>query len=325
MHGFGELRQARFGEIAVPDIGPNDLLVRIGAVSLNPVDWKEMAGLLAAFYPPYPSPWVPGFDGSGVVERVGEDVTAFARGDRVLVRPDRPQGLGVLAEFTRVAQDRAVKMRPGLSHAEIACLATALRTAYQAFARPDVGMLQPGQSVFVDGASGGVGSYAVALGKAMGLRVAGSCRSENADYVRSLGAELIVDYRADNVLEKLRGWMADGVDAILDCNNGGRKIEMLDVLAPGGRFIALATLNNDADPAAVAAQAQAKGRQFHFLLMDYDRLVEDMAGLAPILQSGAMTMPTITVYSFDRAVEALEAVRTGGVRGKIAVEVARLS
>jgi NADPH:quinone reductase-like Zn-dependent oxidoreductase len=323
MHGFGEPRQARLGEIAVPDIGPNDLLVRIGAVSLNPVDWKEVAGLLVGFYPPYPSPWVPGFDGSGVVERVGEGIAGFAPGDRVLVRPDRP-GLGVLAEFARVAPARAVKMPGALSHAEIACLATALRTAYQGFTRPDVGILQPGQSVFVDGASGGVGGYAVALGKAMGLKVAASCRPANADYVRSLGAELIVDYRARDVLDRLRGWMPGGVNAILDCNNGGQKSEMLDVLAPGGRLIALATLNNDADPAAVAAQAQAKGKEFHFLLMDYDRLAEDMAGLAPILKSGAMTMPAITIYPFDRAVEALEAVKAGGVRGKIAIEIARL-
>ena len=85
MEGFGDPHELVLGDMPVPVIGQGDLLVRVGAVSINPVDWKEIAGMLKDFYPPYPSAWVPGFDGSGIVEQVGDNVRGFALGDRVLI------------------------------------------------------------------------------------------------------------------------------------------------------------------------------------------------------------------------------------------------
>lgn len=318
MEGFGAPTQARVAEFPAPQVGPGEVLVRIGAVAINPVDWKELAGMLAAFYPPYPPQWIPGFDGAGLVEKVGAGVTGLAPGDRVLIRPDRSDGNGVLAELAKAPVDKVSKAPEGLSFAQVASMGSALRTAWQAFTRPDVGVLRPAQSVLIEGAAGGVGSYAVAVANVLGARVAGSCRPANEAYVRGLGAEATIDYRDPQRLNRLREWAPKGIDVILDCVHGGRATELLDLLAPGGRLISLATLNNDADVAAVTALAAQKGLSFHFLLLDYDRLTQDMAELNPIL-AGGLTLPTITSYPLDRAVEALEAMRAGGVCGKIVV------
>jgi NADPH:quinone reductase-like Zn-dependent oxidoreductase len=324
MEGFGEPAQARIGDLPKPEIGPDEVLVRIVAASLNPVDWKEMAGMLAAFYPPYPARWAPGFDGAGVVEAVGGEVSDLAPGDRVIVRPDRIHGGGVLAEYARAPQAYVAKAPARLGFAQAACLATGPRTAWQAFFRPDVFRLERRHKVYVDGAAGGVGSYAVAIAKAVGCAVAASCRPAHADYVRGLGADLVVDYAAADVADQVKRWAPGGVDIVLDTQSGGGKRELLDLLAPGGLLVSLATLTNDADIIELTAAAEARGLRVHFLLLDYATLHQDMAGLTPLIESGRLRLPDVVRYPFDRAVEALEAMKAGGVRGKVVVEVAAL-
>jgi NADPH2:quinone reductase len=323
MEGFGGPDKARLGEASEPDLGPSDVLVRVAAASLNPVDWKEMAGMLAAFNPPYPARWTPGFDGAGVVAAVGAAVSAVAPGDRVIVRPDRAHGNGVLAELVRAPEDWVAAMPPGLNFDQAAGLASCARTAWQAFFRSDVWSLERGHSVLVDGAAGGVGSYAVAIANAVGCATAGSCRAASFDYVRSLGADLVVDYRSERVAEQVRQWAPDGLDVVLDTQSGGRKAELLDLLRPDGLLISLATLTNDADVTRMTEAVEAAGRRFHFLLMDYGTLREDIAALTSLLAAG-MRLPEVTVYPFEQAVAALEAVKAGGVHGKIAVRVADL-
>jgi NADPH2:quinone reductase len=324
MEGFGAPNQARLGELPTPQIGPSDVLVRVGAASLNPVDWKEMAGMLAGFSPPYPPRWAPGFDGAGVVEAVGAAVTTVAPGDRVIVRPDRTHGDGVLAEFTRAPESRVAKAPQGIGLAQAACLATGARTAWQAFFRLDVCSLKTRHRVLVDGAAGGVGGYGVALARASGCPTAGTCREANTDYVRAMGADLAVDYAAPDWFDRLSAWAPGGFDVVLDTQGGGSKRELLDLVAPGGVLVVLATLTNDADPAELAAAAEARGRRMHFLLMNYDTLAEDMAELQPLVEDGRLRLPELALYPFDRAAEALAAVKAGGVRGKVVVEVAPL-
>ena len=277
--------------------------------------------MLASFYPPYPDRWVPGFDGSGIVADVAEDVTEFKRGDHVIVRPDRSSSQGVLAEYASVPRDKAVKAPKGLTHAESAVLATTARTAYQALFRPDIMSLKAGQSVLVDGASGGVGSFAVALAHASGAHVAGSCRATNAQYVRDLGAEAVFDYARSDFINAIGAWKPGGVDVVLDTQSGGSKTELLDVLAPNGLLTILATLNNDGDIAALSKAAESRGLRVHFLLLDYGTLREDIDNLAPLLAAGRVRMPDIAHYPLDRAGEALQAVKAGRFRGKIVVDI----
>jgi NADPH:quinone reductase len=321
MEGFGAPDAARLGEMPRPDIDATDLLVRIGAATLNPVDWKEVAGFMKAFYPPYPPRWIPGFDGAGVVEAIGSDVTQFAVGDRVLVRPDRTSGHGTLAEYARVPQDRAAKAPAGLNHAQSACMATAGRTAYQALFRSDVAALKAGQSVLIEGAAGGVGSYAVSFARAAGIRTLATCREANAGYVRGLGAEIVIDYRKADVVAEVRRQLPDGVDVVLDCHSGGHKSELLDALRPGGILVVVATLTQDADMAKLTAAAEARGLIVRLMLLDYTWLQSDMTAIADFMKDKQMALPEVKSYPLERAAEALEAVRAGGVRGKVVVEL----
>jgi NADPH:quinone reductase len=323
MEGFGAPSAARPGEMPKPDIGPADLLVRIGAATLNPVDWKEVAGFMQSFYPPYPPRWIPGFDGAGVVEAVGSEVTQFSPGDHVLVRPDRTAGHGTLAEYARVPQDRAAKVPTGLDHAQTACMATAGRTAYQALFRADVCALQAGQSVLIEGAAGGVGSYAVSFASAAEIKTLATCRDTNMQYVRSLGADLVIDYKNSNVVAEVRRQLPGGVDVVLDCHSGGHKSELLDAIKPGGILVVVATLTQDADLAQLTAVAEKRGLFVRLMLMDYTSLQADMIAIADFMKGRRVAQPELKRYPLERAAEALEVVRVGGVRGKVVVELGR--
>src|SRR5258708_26154014 len=185
MEGFGHARKARPGELPKPECGPDDLLVRIAAAGVNPTDWKEMEGNLVNFYPAYAPRWAPGFDGAGIVEQVGSDVTGFAPGDRVVLMSDRRGGQsGTYAEYVRVAQHLVAQAPASISLTETAGIPVAGLTAYQALFLPDMAAARAGQSILIHGASGGLGSFAVAFAHATGLRVAATCPAVNADYAR---------------------------------------------------------------------------------------------------------------------------------------------
>ncbi len=263
----------------------------------------------------------PDFDGAGVVEAVGAAVSGFKPGDRVIVRPDRATGQGVLAQYAKVPADKVVDAVPGLSQAQCAILATVARTAYQAFFRPDVMSLKAGQTVLVDGASGGVGGFGIALAHSVGATVAGTCRGGNEDYVRDLGADAVFDYAHRDVVERIKAWKPRGVDVVLDTHSGGHKTELLDVLAPGGLWIIVATLNNDGDIGALKRTAESRGLRCHFLLLDYGPLREDIDNLRALIGKGGIKMPEITTFPLARAAEALQVVKAGGVRGKIVIDI----
>jgi NADPH2:quinone reductase len=324
MEGFGPPEQATLGELTMPDCGPEDVLVRLGAAGINPVDWKEMAGYLAQVYPPYPPRWAPGYDGAGIVVSVGRAVTEFAPGDRVVVLSDRRVGSGTLADYVRVHQSVVAVAPASIGFVEIASIPTAGLTAYQGLFRADMGATEPGQAILIHGASGGIGSFAIGFAHAAGLRSAATCRAANADYVRSLGAELAIDYQQEDIVAACRRWVPDGLAMVLDCTSGGKQPELLDVLAPGGRLVVVATLTEDGDIGRLTAAAAERGLSVHFLVMDWATLQADMRGIAALIDGGKMRMPEVAVYPLDRAAEAIVAMKAGGVRGKIGVEIAAL-
>jgi NADPH:quinone reductase-like Zn-dependent oxidoreductase len=323
MQGFGTPDQARPGELPKPDYGPDDVLVRIHAAAANPVDWKEMAGYLASVYGEYGPSWAPGFDACGIVEAVGGNVGGLAVGDRVVVLSDRRDGQsGTFAEYARVPAKLAAKAPFTASDAQVASIPTAGLTAYQGLFRPDVGTLKAGQSVLVHGASGGIGSFAVAYAHAAGAKTAASTRAVNLDYVRSLGADLAIDYKNENVVDAVRRWAPDGVDCVLDCGTGGNQSELLDVLKPAGRFVIVATYVNDADIPVLTEQAKQRGLEVHYLILDLGSYQQDIAATARLIDEGGMKLPETTVYPLERGGEALVAVQAGGVRGKLVVTIA---
>lgn len=322
MDGFGAPDQAKPGELPKPEAGPDDLLVRVSAAAVNPVDWKEMAGYLAQVYGEY-GKWAPGFDACGKVEQVGSNVKDFAVGDRVVLLADRREGpqSGTLAEYVRVPARLAAKAPKRASDGEVAAIPTAGITGYQGLFRQDVGALKAGQSVLILGASGGIGSFSVAYADAIGATIAGTARDVNLDYVRSLGADLAIDYKKEDVAAAVKKWAPEGVDHVLDTGTGGNQPGMLDVIKPGGNLVIVATYVNDADIEKLTAEGKAKGVAVHYLLLDIGTLRQDLDATAKLIDEGKMKMPELTVYPLERAGEALVAQQAGGVRGKLVVTI----
>jgi len=322
MDGFGSPDQAKLGELPKPETLPDDLLVRVTAAAVNPVDWKEMAGYLAQVYGEY-GQWAPGFDACGIVEQVGSNVSGFAKGDRVVLLADRREGpqSGTLAEYVRVPARLAAKAPAKASDAEVAAIPTAGITGYQGLFRPDVGTLKAGESVLILGASGGIGSFSIGYAHAAGARVAAAARDVNLDYVRSLGADLAIDYKNEDVLAAVKTWAPAGVDHVLDAGTGGNQSGILDMIKDGGRLVIVATYVNDADIEKLTAEAGKRGISVHYLLLDLATLREDLDATAKLIDAGKMKLPEVTLYPLARGAEALVAQQTGGVRGKLVVTI----
>jgi NADPH2:quinone reductase len=325
MEGFGASDQASPGTLAKPQCRSGDLLVRVAAAGVNPSDLKEMAGNFVNFYPSCGPRWAPGVDGAGIVEEIGAGVAGFRRGDRVVLMSDRRGGQsGTFAEYVRVSEKLAAKAPVSISLTETATIPVAGLTAYQALFRDDMGRVKPGESLVVHGASGGLGSFATCFARAIGMRIAATCRPANDGYLREIGAEHTIDYTQGHIAAALKRSAPQGADVVIDAVSGGKQADLLDALAPGGRLVIIATITDDGDIPALSAEAERRGCSAHFLILDHLRVAEDLQAIARLIDGGTMRMPQITRYPLERAGEALRAMQAGGTCGKLVVEIADL-
>src|SRR5215211_6876133 len=205
---------------------PNDdqVLIRLKAAGVNPADWKYRAGFYKQFMP-LEFPWTPGVDGSGIVEAVGANVTSLKRGDEVY-------GI-VLGGYAEYALALATEVQPkpsGLTFEQAAALPLGALTAWGAVI--DTAKVEAGQNVLVHGAAGGVGGYAVQLARWKGAKVIGTASANNIEYVRSLGAENVINYNATPFETVLRD-----MDVVIDTVGGDMPERSWQVLRPGGIFV----------------------------------------------------------------------------------------
>lgn len=232
-HSYGTPEVLELSEVDPPAIGDEQMLVRVHAAAVNPLDWHMLTGT------PYlmrlteglrrPKRVARGVDMAGVVERVGANVTTFRTGERVF-----GGARGAFAELVAVSATDVVAVPEKLSFEEAAALPVAAVTALQGLR--DQGGLRAGQSVLINGAAGGVGTYAVQIAKAMGADVTGVCSTGNVELVRSLGADRVIDYTVDDFTDDLTN---DGrrFDVFLD-NIGNRSLaDCRRVLAPTGVYV----------------------------------------------------------------------------------------
>jgi NADPH:quinone reductase-like Zn-dependent oxidoreductase len=230
---YGPVEELSVIEVPEPVPGPGQILVRTEASALNAVDVVLVTGAKKDAFP-ISHPFVPGVDVTGVVAAVGDGVTRFAVGDAVLAWNGVPSG--ALAEFVLVQDAPSVAIRPaGLEIGPAAALPTAALTAA---ALIDEAKLQPGDSVLVVGASGGVGSFTVQLAKQADARVLATARADEADLLRGLGADATVDYRTADVTAEALRWAPGGVDVVIDLANAGPALAASASAArPGGRLV----------------------------------------------------------------------------------------
>lgn len=293
-------------DLPTPKVGPDSVLVRVRAASVNPVDWKVREGYLdqimdAVF------PVVPGWDVAGVVERVGLDTPELQVGDEVYgyVRKDVVGGEvsgGTFAELV-AAPVRTLARKPAAwSFEEAAAVPLAGLTAYQTIRRAEVA---EGQTVLVHAAAGGVGSFAVQIARALGARVIGTASERNHDFLRSLGAEPVT--YGDGLADRVRALAPDGVDVVLDYVGGDALDSVPQVLRDGG---------------TVASITDARARDElggHYVWVRPD--TADLAELAGLGDEGLLRPEVAEVFDLADAADAHRASQSGHVRGKVVVRV----
>ncbi|HET8600189.1 MAG TPA: NADP-dependent oxidoreductase [Segeticoccus sp.] len=283
-----------------PKVAPAEVLIRVKSAAVNPVDWKVMSGgldpMLEAVFPV-----VPGWDVSGVVQRVGLDTPEFQPGDEVIAyaRKDVVHG-GTFAELVS-APVRTVARKPAsLDWHQAAGLPLAGLTAYQLLSRLGTG---EGDTVLVHNASGGVGSFAVQVAQSMGARVIGTASQRNHDYLRSLGAEP-VEY-GEGLPDRVRRLAPEGVDVVVDFV-GGVLEQTRAVLREGGRHGSIA------DRSVTEA-----GGLYLWVRPD----AQDLTQLADLADAGKLSVEVAEVFPLEKAADAFRLSQQGHVRGKVAVQV----
>ncbi|MFJ8625142.1 NADP-dependent oxidoreductase [Kitasatospora sp. NPDC093550] len=289
-------------EVDRPEPGLNEVLVRVHAAGVNPVDWKTRAS--GALIEWGEAPTV-GWDVSGTVEAVGPGVGVFRPGDEVYGMPLFPRQAGGYAEYV-VAPARHFAPKPAaLTHVEAAALPLAALTAWQALV--DTADVRPGERVLVHAAAGGVGHFAVQIAKARGAYVIGTASAGKHDLVRELGADEVIDYRA----VRFEDAVAD-VDVVLDGLGGETAERSLKVLRPGGRLI---TLPGPGDVPTAPEDVRTL-----WVLVEPDHL--GLREIAALVERGALKPVVETVLPLSQAAEAHELGEQGRTTGKIVLTVA---
>jgi NADPH:quinone reductase-like Zn-dependent oxidoreductase len=298
-------------DLPVPEPAEGQVRIRVAAAGLNPFDNAVLQGYLKDRME-HRFPLVPGADASGTVEALGAGVDAWSVGDDVFGSVGKTYlGEGTLAEFATMSTGTVARKPASIDHAVAAALPVAGVTA---FMMTDALQLSDGHVVIAVGATGGVGSYFVQLAAARGARVVAVCRGENADYARRLGAAEVIDYAAGDVVEAVRSRYPDGIDAIADMHGDREGISRLAEQVRSGGHVASAVGAADADVLGDRGieATNVMGRV----------TTPSLDALAAMLERGEITSPDIHTFSLTDAGEALAAVATGHVRGKVIATLA---
>jgi NADPH2:quinone reductase len=306
--GFGEQGSVR--DLPVPEPEDGQLRLRVVAAGLNPFDVTVIQGHLKD-HMEHRFPLVPGMDASGTVDALGEGVEGYAVGEDVFGAVGKMHlGEGTLAEFVTVSTGTVSRKPSSFDHTVAAAIPTAGVTALN---MADALELSQGQTVVAVGATGGVGSYFVQLASRRGARVVAICRGENADYARGLGASDVIDYTAGDVVDEIRSRYPDGVDAVADMHGGAEQLARLTEHVPSGGHAA--SVVGAVDIEALGARGiEATNVQGRVTTASLDVL-------SGMLAAGELVAPEIRTYPLADAAEALAAVGTSHVRGKIVVAV----
>lgn len=313
LKSFGGPDSFELSDVAKPVPQAGQVLVRVHATSINPLDYQVRRG----DYPDLvPLPAITGHDVSGVVEAVGPGVSAFAPGDEVWYTPQIFDGQGSYAEYHVAAESIIARKPSSLSHLEAASLSLVGGTVWEALTVRAV--LRVGESILIHGGAGGVGHVAIQVAKAMGARVFTTVREANADFVRSLGADVVIDYTQEDYVEAImRETAGHGVDVVFDTIGGDTLSRSADVLAQLGRVVSIVDI---AQPQNLV-QAWGKNASYHFVFTRQNRGKLDE--LTALVERGQLRPHVGAVYSLadiPLAHARLESANNGLI-GKIAIAV----
>lgn len=324
---YGEKASIRLADVPEPDVGDDDVLVRVHAASVNPLDARIRDGDFKLILR-YRLPLVLGNDVAGVVTHVGAGVQRFKPGDEVYARPAKDR-IGTFAEFIAMNEaDVAIKPK-NLTMEEAASIPLVGLTAWQALI--ERAKLKKGQKVLIHAGSGGVGTFAIQLAKHVGATVATTTSTANIDLVKRLGADVVVDYKKQDFEKELRDY-----DVVLNSLDGKTLAKSVRVMRPGGKLI---SISGPPDPEfakeigaswflkpvllllshGIRSAAKRRGVSYEFLFMraSGDQLRE----ITTLLESGTIHPVVDRVFPFAATNEALAYVESGRAKGKVVIEV----
>jgi NADPH:quinone reductase-like Zn-dependent oxidoreductase len=315
---YGSTDVLELRDIDKPEIADDEVLVRVHAAGVDRGVWHLMTGLaypirLAGYGLRAPKTPVPGMDLAGVVEEVGSDVTRFGPGDEVF-----GIGKGAYAEFARAPENKLAPKPANLTFEQAAVVAISGSTALQAVR--DKGHVEPGQQVLIIGASGGVGTYAVQLAKALGAEVTGVCRTTKVDLVRSIGADHVIDYtRADFADGKQR------YDVILDIGGNRSLSHLRRALTRKGTLVLVGGEEGGRWLGGMDRQLRMLllspfvGQTLRLLISKENQ--EDLLALTELIEAGKVTPVIDRTYSLSEAPKAIRYMEEGHARGKVVITV----
>lgn len=324
---YGSKVPLRLGEMADPEVREDEVLVQVHAAAINQLDSKIRSGEFKLILP-YRTPFVLGHDLAGVVVRVGAGATQFKVGDEVYARP-ADHHIGTFAELIAV-RERDLALKPErLTMVEAASMPLVGLTAWQALV--ERGRLERGQKVFIQAGSGGVGTIAIQLAKHLGATVATTTSASSFDLVRGLGADVVVDYKKEDLEARLNGY-----DLVLHSQDAKTLEKSLRVLHAGGRLV---SISGPPDPAfgeeigapfyvklfmrMLSSGTRRKARSldvgFSFLFMKASGA--QLRELAKLVDAGAVRPVVDRVFPFESTNEALAYVDTGRAKGKVVIKV----
>ncbi|MGE5311228.1 MAG: NADP-dependent oxidoreductase [Nitrospirota bacterium] len=307
---FGGRDKLERMDLPVPEVGAGEVLVRVKGAGVNPVDWKIREGRLKDLFP-HRFPLIPGWDAAGIVEKIGPGVTRFRVGDEIFAYCRKPvvQG-GAYAEYIALTEEHmAVKPR-NTTFTEAAGIPLAALTAYQALV--DAAGVRSGERVLIHAAAGGVGGFGVQIAKDRGALVWGTAGSRNEDYVRSLGAERVIDYSRDDFRKVVRSAYPDGVDVVFDCVGGDVLKESVEIVRKGGRLISIVD----------SLDERSLGRpdiRFEFVFVAPNST--ELSELGQMVEQGRLRVHLEEVLPLEAAAKAHELSESRHTRGKIVLSV----
>jgi NADPH:quinone reductase-like Zn-dependent oxidoreductase len=320
----GALRLANLPE---PLLGENDVLVRIQATAVNLLDSKIRDGEFKLLLP-YRPPFILGHDVAGTVVKTGSKVWQFKVGDEVYARP-RDHRVGTFAEFIAIDEADVARKPAKISMEEAASIPLVGLTAWQALV--EVGKVKRGQKVFIQAGSGGVGTFAIQLAKHLGATVATTTSGKNVELVRSLGADVVIDYKTQDFEKVLSGY-----DLVLNSQDTKTLEKSLRVLKPGGQLI---SISGPPDPTFAkefglnpllklvmgllsrGVRKKAKGLRLHYSFLFMRAQGQQLAEIASLIDAGAIRPIVDKVFPFEKTAEALAYVETGRAKGKVVIAV----
>ncbi|OLY95008.1 zinc-binding oxidoreductase [Cnuella takakiae] len=300
---FGEIAVLEVGELPVPELKEGEVLVRVKAAAINPVDAGVRRGMLSSFIP-VQFPAIPGWDVAGVIEERGFAARRFPVGAEVYGYARRPVvQWGSFAEYI-VLPESYLALRPQqLSWEEAAGIPLVGLTAYQSLF--DAGGLQAGQTVLILGASGGVGSLGIQLAKSRGAKAIGVASARNHAFMTELGAVGSIDYNSPQLAEEVKRFVPEGVDLIFDCASGDTLTNSLPALKPGGRLVSILNRGTDLD----------KGIDFHYVFVEPN--ATQLGELAQLADAGGLKVKVSATYKLEDAAEAFRQIESHHTQGKV--------